>query len=489
MLAQTLLRQAQTRGDQTAIVDDRGAHTYAQVAGLALTLAQALAGSTRPRVGILLPPGAAFVGSFHAALLAGKGVVPMNYLLGPRETAHIIADSGIDAIVSAPPLSERLAGSGVRVIDLGALAGATPPGGPPPRPAPTFGRDDLAVLLYTSGTSGLPKGVLLTHGNLQSTVDAAIAHASLRSEHRFLGVVPLFHSFGVTATMLAPIALGAAVVYQARFNPVAAVKAIREHRISLVFGVPSMFGAIAQLKSASAEDFASIYAIISGGEPLPPRVRDAFEQRFGLAIHEGYGLTENCGPITFNVPQATRAGTVGRAMPGTLVRVADESDRPLPFGEIGEVQLGGPTVFKGYHNLPDDTAAAFAPDGFFRTGDLGRLDPDGYLSITGRRKDLIIVAGEKVYPREIEDVIARHPDVADVAVLGRRDASRGEVVVAFVLPQEGRTVGEADIREFCRQAGLVPWKTPREVIAVAELPRSPTGKVLKRVLAEQLAAT
>jgi long-chain acyl-CoA synthetase len=317
-------------------------------------------------------------------------------------------------------------------------------------------------------------------------VDAAIAYAALKGEHRFLGVVPMFHSLGLTATLLAPFQLGATVVYMGRFNPTAAMNAIREHKLSLLFAVPSMYGAILHLKNAAAEDFAHTYAIISGGEPLPQTLREKFKERFGVPILEGYGLTETCGPITVNVPQAMRPGSVGRPIPSAEAKIVDDDANPLQQGQTGEVWLKGPMVMKGYYHLPKETADVLTADGAFKTGDVGHVDEDGYLFITGRKKELIIIAGEKASPREIEDVLLRHPAVADAAVVGKKDPSRGEVVVAFVIAKEGQQVVGNELRDFARDQGLAQWKCPREVRVVTDLPRSPTGKVLKRVLVEQL---
>jgi long-chain acyl-CoA synthetase len=247
-----------------------------------------------------------------------------------------------------------------------------------------------------------------------------------------------------------------------------------------------MFGAIAHLKNAAADDFKSIYAMISGGEPLPAAVRDGFEKRFNVPIYEGYGLTETSPVISLNTPHDHRPGSVGRTVPGVIVKIADDNGQPLPLGATGEVWLKGPMIMKGYHNLPNDTAAVMTTDGFFKTGDLGKLDDDGYLFITGRKKDLIIVAGEKASPREIEEMLMRHPAVAEAAVVGKKDASRGEVVVAFIIAKQGQTLKPEDLRDFGRAQGLAQWKIPREIFVQDELPRSPTGKVLKRVLAEQV---
>jgi long-chain acyl-CoA synthetase len=267
------------------------------------------------------------------------------------------------------------------------------------------------------------------------------------------------------------------------------LNAIREHQISIIAAVPSMYAAIVRLKSAAPEDFKPLYAAISGGEPLPAAVGEAFHAKFEQPIYEGYGLTETIGPIAFNVPGAIKQGSVGRLIPGASAKIVDDDGNPVASGQSGEIWLKGPMVMKGYYNLPNETAAALTGDGFFKSGDLGYVDPDGYLHVTGRKKELIIVAGEKAVPREIEDVLLRHPAVADAAVVGKKDPSRGEVVVAFVIPKEGQTVKPDELRDFARTQGLMQWKIPREVTVVQDLPRSPTGKVLKRVLSQQVNAT
>ncbi|HEY7088857.1 MAG TPA: AMP-binding protein, partial [Tepidisphaeraceae bacterium] len=385
-----------------------------------------------------------------------------------------------------PQLAGRLKDARLNVVDLTQLP-QTPPAALAPK-LPDRAPDDMAVLMYTSGTSGLPKGVMLTYNNLQSNVDAAIEAAALQHQHKFLGVIPLFHAFGMTAMMLAPIQLGATVIYLARFSPVAALNAIKEHGVSLAFGVPSMFAAIAHLKNASADDFKTIYAMISGGEPLPRPLYDGFLKRFGVWLHEGYGLTETSPVVTLNTPQQREAGSVGKPVPGAIIKIVDDNGNAVPDEQVGEIWLKGPMIMKGYYNLPEETAAALTADGFFKTGDLGKVDAKGFLHITGRKKEMIIVAGEKASPREIEDTLLRHPAVADVAVLGKKDASRGEVVVAFVIPKEGQNPTADELRSFCRDSGLAQWKCPREVFFVKDMPRSPTGKILKRVLAEQLNA-
>lgn len=485
MLFEPLFAHADRQPEQVAIIDDGGRYTYQQVAAMSAGLGMYLSMQTeKPRVGLLLPASAGFVASFYGTLLAGKTAVPINFLLGDREIAHIIADSDIDTVVTIPQLAGRLKEARLNVIDLTQLP-KVPPAAIAPK-FPTVSADDVAVLLYTSGTSGLPKGVLLTYGNLQSDVDLTISTVHLHSQHKFLGVIPLFHSFGILAMMIAPIQLGATIIYMARFSPVGALNAIREHKASLMFGTPSMYGAIFRLKDATPEDFSDMYAMISGAEPLPATLREAFKQRFGKPILEGYGLSETSPALSVNTPHVQKAGSVGKPLPGVHVKIIDDEGKAVPAGQIGEIWVKGPMIMKGYHNLPDETAAVLTADGYFKTGDLGKVDDDGFLHITGRKKEMIIVAGEKAFPREIEDILTRHPSVAEAAVVGKKDPGRGEVVVAFVVPREGQTPKPDELREFSRQQGLAQWKVPREIYIETEFPRNPTGKVMKRELAAKL---
>jgi long-chain acyl-CoA synthetase len=495
MLLEPLFEHATRTPDDIALHDESGPRTFGQLAAAAAGIAEHLSGfTTRSNVGLMLPAGAGFVASFYGTLLAGKSVVAVNFLLSEKEIAHIIGDSGIDTLITIPAMAARIKCDGVKTIDLpelmktlAAKGGATADVVAAAKARiPNRGADDMAVLMYTSGTSGLPKGVILSFGNLQSDVDAAIKHARLESKHVFLGVIPLFHSFGMTAMMLAPIQLKATIIYMARFSAVAAMNAIREHGVSLMFGVPSMLAAIAHLKNAGPEDFKKIYALISGGEPLPSRVRETFQERFGVTLYEGYGLTETSPVVALNVPQEHRAGSVGRPVPGAEFKFVDDNDQPVAQGQSGEIWLRGPMIMKGYHNLPKETAAALTPDHYFKTGDLGMMDADGFVFITGRKKDLIIVAGEKAAPREIEEILMGHAAVAEAAVVGKKDAGRGEQVVAFIVLKEGQEVKGEALRDFCREGGLAQWKIPKEFYFQKDLPHSPTGKVLKRVLMEQV---
>ncbi len=498
MLLTPLLKNAAERPDQLAVSDDRSGMTYAQMLDLSRRIAGSMSSATsRPRVGVILPSCNVFAGCFYGAMLAGKAIVPINFLLSPQQIAHVIADSGIDTIYSVAPLAEKFSSLPIRVIDLAALTPTTTATTSTQTettrsdsPSPRIDPSSLAVLLYTSATTGMPKGVPLTHHNLASCTDACIKHVFPSGQHKFLGLVPLFHSLGLLATLIVPMALAAPVYYLARFSPMGTLAALREHRPTIAVAIPSMLKMLALTKSASADDFSSLFALLSGGEALPASLRETFLQRFGVRIMEGYGLSETCGPVSVNSPTRYRAGSVGQLLPGAIANIVDDAGKPAPPGIEGEILLGGPMVMAGYHNLPDATAAVMS-NHLFRSGDLGKVDADGFLFITGRAKDLIIVSGEKLHPREIEELLLHHPAIADAAVVGRKDESRGEAVVAFLVAREGHVIEPAHIKEYLRSHDVPGWKIPREIITIEALPRSPTGKVLKRELttqAEQLSS-
>ena len=352
-------------------------------------------------------------------------------------------------------------------------------------PPPTVQPEDTAILLYTSGTSGVPKGVCQTFRNLKSDMDAAIEKAQLKRDHHFLGVLPLFHSFGITAMLLVPVALGSSTYYLPRFTPAGIIEAIREQKASVTMMIASMFAAMLRVKKAGPEDFATIEYALSGGEALPDAVHAAFKERFGVDILQGYGMTEASPVVSLNVPWSNHVGTVGQAIPGAEVAAFDDEGRRVAAGDVGELRVRGPMVMKGYYQKEAETRAAITPDGWYLTGDMGTVDADGYIRITGRKKEMIIVGGENVYPREIEAVLEDHPAVAEAAVVGQMDASRGEVVVAFIVPREGQETTEITLRDFCRDR-VAGYKVPRRVVIANDLPRGPTGKILKRMLKEML---
>jgi len=445
--------------------------------------------TTRRHVGIMLPSCCAFAGTFYGVLWARRIAVPLNFLLQPAELSAVVADAELDTVFTIKHFAELASSLPVKVIYLEDLPlkremvlqrlRRTPP-------APTVRPDDTAVLLYTSGTSGAPKGVCQTYQNLRSDVEASIEKARLRADHRFLGVLPQFHSFGLTAMLLVPVTLGATVYYVPRFQPADVIQVIRRQQSSITIMIASMYAAMLKAKKGGKDDLASIEYAVSGGEALSDGVLHKFNDRFGVELVQGYGMTEASPVVSLNVPWSNRIGTVGQPIPGVEVRAFDDGAKAMAPYEVGELWIQGPIIMKGYYGKEADTREVITSDGWYKTGDMGTVDADGYISITGRKREMIIVGGENVYPREIEDALAEHPDVVEAAAIGRTDASRGEVVVAFVtLRDEGRDVNEIALRDFCRER-IAGYKVPRRIIISNDLPRGPTGKILKRKLIELL---
>lgn len=495
-LLTTIARHAVTRGKEVAVVDDQGRYTYQQLLGAAMFVAEEIEKKTdRPNVGILLPTGAGAPIAMLGCWLARRTAIPFNYLLNKDELGWVIGDSDIDLLITVGPMLQFLGGpdivpEGVQVLDMATLDFTTPP---PLRWPPHYEGDETAVILYTSGTSGRPKGVMLTHSNLESNAWAGIEHSGIGSADVFLGVLPQFHSFGLTALTMIPLAVGAKVIYTARFVPGKVIDLIRKHKPQVIMAVPSMYGALLSVKKAEPTDFESVRLAISGGEPLPNSVFETYMQRFGLKLLEGYGLTETSPAMNWATNDRWKQHSVGLSLPGQTTVVVDEENRILPANREGEILTAGPFIMKGYYKRPDLTAGvmcnlqvlnnegATVSRQFFRTGDIGRIDEDGYLYITGRKKEMLIIGGENVFPREIEEVINSHADVHASAVIGRKDDMRGEVPIAFVEMEEGKAFDEAGVRKLCRD-NLAGYKVPKEFRAVEKLPRNATGKIMRREL-------
>lgn len=437
-------------------------------------LARRIAAATeRPHVAILAPTSVAGAVATLACWYAGRTPTPLNFLLSPTDLARIARDAQIDLALAVEPLAAAAAGLTERSIVLSAETLQSGDG-----QAPSVRHDDLAVLIYTSGTSGDPKGVRLTFGNIASNVTACVEHAQITSDETFLSVLPQFHSFGFTAMTVLPLMLGATVHFLPRFSPAAVVGMLERTRATVFMAVASMYAAMLKLKSAEARPFESVRLAISGGEPLSPAVAAAFDQRFGVQLNEGYGLTETSPVASINVPWRRRAGSVGTALPGVEIAAVGPGGEALPRGTEGELVIRGHCVMQGYHNKPEQTREVLR-DGALRTGDMGRVDADGFVYVTGRVKEMIIVGGENVFPREIEEVLTTHPAVAEAAVIGVRDDLRGEVPIAFIIPHEGAVADAGELRGYCRER-LPGYKVPREVRVATTLPRGPTGKILKR---------
>ena len=348
--------------------------------------------------------------------------------------------------------------------------------------------EDIALLQYTGGTTGFPKGVMLTHRNLVANVTMCSAwlYKCKRGEEIMLGVIPFFHVYGVTTVMILSVMQAYKMILLPKFNVETTLKTIHKERPTLFPGAPTIYIGILNYPKLSRYDLSSIDSCLSGSAPLPVEVQEEFEEATGGKLVEGYGLTESA-PIThanFLWDRPRKKGSVGVPWPDTEARILSlETNEPLPPGEIGEIVVKGPQVMNGYWNRPEETEQVFK-EGWLLTGDLGYMDEDGYFYVVDRKKDMIIAGGFNVYPREVEEILYEHPDVQEVVVVGIADPYRGETVKAYIVRKEGSLVSEQELNEFSRKH-LAPYKVPRKYEFRHELPKTVIGKILRRVLIEE----
>jgi long-chain acyl-CoA synthetase len=401
---------------------------------------------------------------------------------------HILADSEAKVVVTSPDLASKLAGWTGPVILVGGgenglawdelVARERDDVALVPR-----ADIDLAVILYTSGTTGRPKGVALSHGNLASNARSAASLYELDRTAWALAVLPLSHSYGLTV-MNAGNILGTKAVLLRWFNPELVLETIERFRVQSMAGVPTMYVYLLHYPEADRFDTSSMRSWGSGAAPLPIEIVEPFEKKFGGKLMEGYGLTEASPVVSAHRLSGVRKlGSVGQPIPGVEVAILDDDDRPVATGEAGEVCVRGPNVMLGYYRMPEETARTLR-HGWLHTGDVGRLDADGFLYIVERKKDLIIRGGFNIYPREVEEVLYAHPDVAEAAVVGMPDALMGEDVLAFVALKSDGAVSEEALIAFC-QDRLARYKCPKRVRFVPALPKSPIGKILRKTLRAQ----
>jgi long-chain acyl-CoA synthetase len=488
-LADNLVRTAAAHGGRSAVRLGDHTLTYAGLEAASAAVAGALrARGIGPgdRVGLMLPNLPQFPVLYYGILRVGAVVVPMNPLLKAREVAFYLRDSGArllfawsgatgDAVGGADQTSTELV-----VVDPATFTAEVLGTAPAVTEVVERAPEDTAVVLYTSGTTGQPKGAELTHRNLARNAAVVLTQLiDLSAEDVMFGGLPLFHSFGQTCTMNAAVAAGACVTLLPRFNPAEALGIIEAHRVTVLCGVPTMYGALLGVEDPARFDVTALRVCISGGAALPVEVLRRFEETFGCVVLEGYGLSETSPVASFNRPDRERKpGSIGTPIDGVEMRVVDEGGADVPQGEVGEIAIRGHNVMKGYWRRPQETAEAI-PDGWFRTGDMARVDEDGYLFIVDRKKDVIIRGGYNVYPREVEEVLYEHPAVAEAAVIGASHADLGEDVVAVVVLRSGSTATPKELRDHVRRQ-LAGYKVPRRVWLVDQLPTGPTGKILKR---------
>jgi long-chain acyl-CoA synthetase len=475
-------------GQLALVFGDRG-WTYAELDREAGRVAAGLARlGLRPgeRVCLHLANRPEFVLAYYACQKLGVTPVALNVTYVRDELAYIVRDSEAAAIVSGPPFAAQLpepretpsVRARVGTGETGAVTFETLPADPP-LPAVDADREDVAAILYTSATTGRPKGVMLTHANVVSNTYATVHHLRMTREDRGLCALPLFHCFGQNFIMNALVAAGGTLVLQERFVPAEFLAAIVRHRISILYAVPTMY-IVLLAGGLAAHDLSSLRLAFSAAAMLPGDVEQRWTAATGLPVSQGYGLTE-CSPFaTYNHEHAHRPGSVGTPIENVEVRVVDEHDGEVPDGMLGEIVIRGPNVMRGYLGKPEDTDSALR-GGWLHSGDIGYRDGDGYFYVVDRVKDMINVAGFKVFPREVEEVLFGHPAVAEVAVLGRPDPIKGEVVRACVVLRPDRSTTAQELIERCR-GRVAAYKVPVVVEFLPALPKSPTGKILKKNL-------
>ncbi len=477
------------------------------------------------RVGIMLPNSPQAVIAYYATLFVGGIVVQFNPMYTERELEHQLVDSEAETMICLDLNYNKVASvrahtrlkrvivtsikdylsfpknwlyslktlkDGTRVKipygkDVYAFSSLMAKALPTPVTSPYESGDDLALLQYTGGTTGLAKGAMLTHRNLVVNccqVEAWMYQAE-RGKEKVLGVLPFFHVYGMTVVMNYAVRMAATLILVPRFDRDLILKLINKHRPTLFPGAPTMYVGLINHPKISNFNLSSIRACLSGSAPLPLEVQEKFEKLTGGLLIEGYGMTET-SPVTHAnlVWDRVKSGTIGLPWPDTDCRIVDpETGEVLPPGQLGELQVKGPQVMKGYWKRPEETEKVLK-DGWFSTGDIARMDEDGYFYIVDRKKDVIIAGGFNIYPREVEEVLFEHPAVQEAAVVGVPDAYRGETVKAFIVLKEGHQVTQEELDRFCREK-LAAYKVPRLYEFRDELPKSSVGKVLRRVLKEE----
>jgi long-chain acyl-CoA synthetase len=488
-LAQNLLDTAAEHEARVALRMDDAVLTYGEFRDAARRVAgslQARGVSPGDRVGLVLPNVISFPVVFYGALLAGAAVVPMNPLLKAREVEYYLRDSGAKVVValtaSAEPVAEAAGTVGIEAVTVGPAMPEELLDAEPVEGAVDRADDDLAVILYTSGTTGQPKGAELTHANMSRNARTTAETLTENTpDDVIMGCLPLFHVFGLTCGLNTAVLKGSMLTLIPRFDGGKALSVVERDEVTIFEGVPTMFAGMLHSDAAGDADVSSLRLCVSGGSAMPVEIMRAFEEKFGCIILEGYGLSETSPVASFNHPHAERKpGSIGTPIAGVEMRLVDDDGKDVAQGEVGEIAIRGENVMKGYWQRPEETAKAI-PDEWFRTGDLARQDEDGYFFIVDRKKEMIIRGGYNVYPREIEEALYEHPAVAEAACIGIAHPELGEEVGAAVALKPGASAEPDELRNFVKER-VAAYKYPRHVWLVDALPKGPTGKILRRAV-------
>lgn len=490
-LADDLSRSAASDPDKAALLFGEERVSFRELDGRADSISAGLhkiGVRTGDRVAFAVRNSPSFVALYYGSLRAGAVAVPLHTRLRAAELRAPLGAVSPRAIVADESVAGEVMAAGPHsapVFVIGAHPTARPFGDillddSPPEVATT--PNDLAVIALTSGTTGSPKPVGLSHGKLSASLDQLIRVPASRVEPAdvVLGVLPLSHIYGLNVVLGLSIRQGATVVLEERFDPARTLRSVVAHGVTVIPAVPPMFRAWLDLANPSAFDLSGVRFAVSGGSGLEPEVFANFRERFGVEIWEGYGLTEASSAVSTTRMAEQRPGSIGKVMEGIELRLVDESGADVLLGDPGEVWLRGPNVFESYWHDEEATAAAFSGD-WFMTGDVAYQDEDGYLWLVDPEADVIEVSGFKVYPKEVEEALASHPAVTEVAVVGEPDTKQGQRVKAFVVLQEGVSVGTGDLTVHCTRM-LARFKVPAEIDFVTELPKLESGLIVRRVL-------
>jgi len=450
-----------------------------------------------------------FVISLYATMRIGATAIPVNPLYTPDEITYIIRNGDVKVVIALdallplveagvqafpdvqtyvicetkPDTAEKMKALPQRVKErVNSFTQLIAQSEPSVKPC-EIDDDDTAIILYTSGTTGHPKGAMLTHKNLYSNARDISDYLQMNANDRVITTLPVFHVFALTVVVNAPLLRSAQLIIVPNFSPKEIFRIGREHQPTVFAGVPTMYNFLYQSPDGNPDDLKSLRLAISGGASMPVALLHNFEEKFKVRVSEGYGLSE-ASPVTcFNpLDNERKAGSIGTNIMNVENKVFNEFGEEVPVGEVGELVVKGPNVMKGYYKMPEETAVAIR-DGWLYTGDLARMDEDGYFFIVDRKKDMIIVGGYNVYPREVEEVLYNNPGVLEAAVVGIPDLNLGEEVLAYVVLKD-KSITVEDLHEFCKKH-LVKYKCPKEIILLDEIPKNTTGKILRRNLKDQ----
>lgn len=513
-LSTHLQETARTHPDKIAYYFMDNGSTYAELDGAITKFASGLEKlgiKKGDHIALLIGNSPYFLIGMYGALRLGATVIPINPIYSPSEISYILHNGDVKAVIALDllvPAVEKMHSSLPKIENY--IICETPKGKESEfdlsqlTVLPKLKRftdvlelgdlnfvgpeldddDDVAIILYTSGTTGKPKGAMLTHKNIYSNARDVGTYLRYNENDRVIATLPLFHVFGLTVSLNAPLLMGSKVLIVPQFSPKEIFRLVKKFGATVFVGVPTMYNFLYQFPDGNPEDMKTLRLCISGGSALPVALLENFEKKFNVVISEGYGLSE-ASPVTcFNpLDRPRKPGSIGTSIINVENKIVNELGEELPPGVAGELIVRGPNVMKGYYKMPEETAATIK-NGWLYTGDIAKMDEEGYFYIVDRKKDMIIVGGYNVYPREVEEVLYNHPDVVEVAVLGVPDPNHGEAVKCFVVSKNS-SLTENDLIEYCKQH-LAKYKVPSSIEFLDELPKNTTGKILRRALKEKV---